>query len=154
MSSKTVLFLCTGNYYRSRFAEELFNHRAERDGLRWRAESRALAIERGKNNVGSVSRLVLQALQTRGYVPRGIARMPQSCTAADLDRADLVIALKDSEHRPLMLERFPEWEARTEFWLVDDVDVAPPDVALAAIEREVDRLLARLAKNNALTPPP
>ena len=28
---KMVLFLCTFNYYRSRFAEELFNHEAERD---------------------------------------------------------------------------------------------------------------------------
>jgi len=25
---RTVLFLCTGNYYRSRFADELFNHKA------------------------------------------------------------------------------------------------------------------------------
>jgi protein-tyrosine phosphatase len=24
--TKQVLFLCTGNYYRSRYAEELFNH--------------------------------------------------------------------------------------------------------------------------------
>ena len=38
---QTVLFLCTGNYYRSRFAEELFNHRAARDGLSWVAQSRA-----------------------------------------------------------------------------------------------------------------
>jgi protein-tyrosine phosphatase len=146
MPSKTVLFLCTGNYYRSRFAEELFNHRTERDGLSWRAESRALAIERGKHNVGPISHLVLQALQARGCVPRGIARMPQPCTAADLENADLVIALKDSEHRPLMLERFPEWEGRTEFWFVDDIDVTPPDQALAAIEGEVERLLQRLAK--------
>jgi hypothetical protein len=28
IAMKSVLFLCTGNYYRSRFAEELFNHRA------------------------------------------------------------------------------------------------------------------------------
>jgi protein-tyrosine phosphatase len=146
MPSKTVLFLCTGNYYRSRFAEELFNHRAERDSLIWRAESRALAIERGKHNVGPISHLVLQALQARHCVPRGIARMPQPCTAADLENADLVIALKDSEHRPLMLERFPEWEARTEFWFVSDIDVTPPDQALAAIEREVQHLLERLAK--------
>ena len=25
---QTVIFLCTGNYYRSRFAEEVFNYRA------------------------------------------------------------------------------------------------------------------------------
>jgi protein-tyrosine phosphatase len=146
MSLRTVLFLCTGNYYRSRFAEEFFNHRAERDSLEWRAESRALAIERGKNNVGPVSHLVLSALEARGCVPQGIGRMPQPCTTADLQKAGLVIALKDSEHRPLMLQRFPDWEARTEFWFVDDIDLAPPDVALAAIEWEVERLIERLQR--------
>ena len=40
---KTLLFLCTGNYYRSRYAEELFNHRAAPAGLNWRAQSRGLA---------------------------------------------------------------------------------------------------------------
>ncbi|HWG47254.1 MAG TPA: hypothetical protein VN688_31115 [Gemmataceae bacterium] len=36
---KTVLFLCTGNYYRSRFVEVLFNSVADRMGLSWRASS-------------------------------------------------------------------------------------------------------------------
>jgi len=36
----TVLFLCTGNYYRSRFAEILFNAVAAKEGLGWRADSR------------------------------------------------------------------------------------------------------------------
>ena len=42
-----VLFLCTGNYYRSRFAEAVFNSVAARMGLSWRASSRGLALERG-----------------------------------------------------------------------------------------------------------
>ena len=60
---KTVLFLCTGNYYRSRFAEELFNHEAERAGLHWIAQSRGLALERGANNVGPIAPVVLHTLK-------------------------------------------------------------------------------------------
>jgi hypothetical protein len=51
---KSVLFLCTGNFYRSRFAEILFNSVAERMRLPWKASSRGLALERGVNNVGPV----------------------------------------------------------------------------------------------------
>ena len=39
-----VLFVCTGNYYRSRFAEAVFNHLAAARGLPWRAVSRGLAV--------------------------------------------------------------------------------------------------------------
>ena len=38
--TKGVLFLCTGNYYRSRFAEVLFNSVAGQMGLPWRAHRR------------------------------------------------------------------------------------------------------------------
>lgn len=61
-----VLFLCMGNYYRSRFAEEIFNDLAERGGLPWKAQSRGLAIERGRDNVGATSKFALSALQERG----------------------------------------------------------------------------------------
>jgi protein-tyrosine phosphatase len=47
-----VLFLCTGNYYRSRYAEVLFNSVAGKMSLAWKASSRGLALERGVNNVG------------------------------------------------------------------------------------------------------
>ncbi len=59
---KTVLFLCTGNYYRSRFAEVLINFVAGRMGLPWRALSRGLAVERGVNNVGPMA-----VLEGMGY---------------------------------------------------------------------------------------
>ena len=62
----TVLFLCTGNYYRSRFAEVLFNSVAGRMGLPWRASSRGLALERGVNNVGPMAVSAVQALESRG----------------------------------------------------------------------------------------
>src|SRR5262245_59358254 len=49
---KKILFLCTGNYYRSRYAEEIFNHIAEQRGLAWRAFSRGAAERGSPDNVG------------------------------------------------------------------------------------------------------
>ena len=45
MNVKTVLFLCTGNYYRSRFAGHVFNDRARKGGIAWLADSRGLALD-------------------------------------------------------------------------------------------------------------
>lgn len=42
--TETVLFLCTGNYYRSRFAEIYFNALAAQRGSPWRADSRVAAV--------------------------------------------------------------------------------------------------------------
>jgi hypothetical protein len=86
---KTVLFLCTGNYYRSRFAEELFNHQAERAGLDWIAQSRGLALERGAQNVGPISPFALHALKEMAVTARGADRFPQQCTADDLAGANI-----------------------------------------------------------------
>ena len=48
---KKILFLCTGNYYRSRYAEEIFNHMARNKGLPWRAFSRGAAERLASENV-------------------------------------------------------------------------------------------------------
>jgi protein-tyrosine phosphatase len=141
---KIVLFLCTGNYYRSRFAEELFNHRAGDVGTDWQAQSRGLAIERGKHNVGPLSHFTLHALEARRVVTRGAARFPLPCTVVDLEGADHVVALDEAEHRPLMRERFPEWEARIEYWGIGDVGFVAPDRALSLLEAQIEKLLKGL----------
>src|ERR1700693_2297365 len=108
--TKTFLFLCTGNYYRSRFAEVLFNSVAGKMGLPWRASSRGLALERGVHHVGPMAVVAVNALEARGL--RGIAdlaRLPTQATVDDLERADWIVALKQVEHLPLLQERFPAW---------------------------------------------
>ncbi len=139
-SEKTVLFLCTGNYYRSRFAEVLFNSVASRMGLPWKASSRGLALERGVHNVGPMAVSAVQALEALGVrAAEAVARFPVQVTTDDLERAALVVALKHAEHLPLLQERFPAWAERVEFWHVDDT----PEV-LGLIEQEVMGLVARL----------
>src|SRR3954468_12054259 len=109
-SRKTVLFLCTGNYYRSRFAEVLFNAVADRMGLPWRASSRGLALERGVSNVGPMDGSAVQTLAALGVgSAEAVARLPAQVTTDDLDGAALIVALKRAEHRPLLQERFPAW---------------------------------------------
>lgn len=142
-TKKRVLFLCTGNYYRSRFAEALFNHRAGQLGLDWEADSRALAIERGTGNVGPISAHARAGLAARGVPLPDAPRPPRRCEACDLDAADLVVALKELEHRPYLRDRFPAWADRVTYWHVHDVDVSPAHEALPQIERLVGDLVER-----------
>jgi protein-tyrosine phosphatase len=147
---RTVLFLCTGNYYRSRFAEALFNSVAAKMGLPWRATSRGLALERGVNNVGPMAVAAVKALETLGIrATDAVVRLPAQVTTDDLERADRVVALKQDEHLPLLQERFPAWAEKVEFWQVGD---APE--ALALIEQEVMGLVARLFGGGNRPDPP
>lgn len=139
-----VLFLCTGNYYRSRYAEEIFNHQAGLEGLGWRAFSRAVAENLSPENVGPISRYTLEALQARGIAPAGAIRNPVLCTLADFAEAELVVALKDAEHRPMVERRFAGVAHRVEYWDVDDIEDLDPQTALGKIDELVGRLIGSL----------
>jgi protein-tyrosine phosphatase len=142
--TKRILFLCTGNYYRSRFAEELFNHHAAIEGLDWRASSRALALERGAANEGPMSSHTLEALRDRSIAPSGSTRLPIACTVNDLEHADLVVAMKEAEHRQLVRDRFSGWERRVIYWHVHDLDSGSAGRAIEAISRLVMKLIREL----------
>jgi len=140
---RRVLFVCTGNYYRSRFAEELFNALAARSGLDWRADSRGLVTELGVGNLGPLSPQVATELANLG-VRVDNRRGPMQLREGDLARADLVIALNEVEHRPLLHDRFPSWEERVEYWHIPDLDIALASDTLPLLERQVHALVRRL----------
>jgi protein-tyrosine phosphatase len=143
MSIRRVLFLCTGNYYRSRFAEEYFNHHAQREGLEWRASSRAMAIERGAENVGPISQFTIEALRDRDIIATR-SRFPLACRIGDFESADLVVAMKEAEDRALINERFAGWQDRVTYWHVHDVDAAKPAEAIPMIEHLVRDLIRNI----------
>lgn len=139
-----VLFLCTGNYYRSRYAEEVFNHQARLAGLDWVAFSRAVAERLSPENVGPISRYALEALQANGIDAAGAARLPLLCTVDDFADAELVVALKGTEHRPMVERRFAAVAHRVEYWDVDDIEYLDPATALAKIDEQVRLLIESL----------
>lgn len=139
---KQLLFLCTGNYYRSRFAEIFFNWHAERQNIGWRATSRGLALV--DTNVGPLSRHTVGRLTALGIPFDGHLRLPLAAGDDDFRSAHHVVAVKELEHRPLIAANFPTWLDRVEFWEVHDVDCADACEAIPVLEERVLALLARL----------
>lgn len=141
-----VLFLCSGNYYRSRFAEYLFNHLVIKTELAYRADSAGLWPNCCALNIGPISAHTLAALIARGVSLPAAHRLPRDVTEADIRDAAVTIALKEAEHRPMVAARFPSLSSRIEFWRVHDVEDAPPSEAIPLIEKHVRALIARLGQ--------
>jgi protein-tyrosine phosphatase len=139
------MFLCTGNYYRSRYAEELFNYLAKEDGLNWNSFSRGAAERGSPENIGPMARYALRALTAKGITPEGAARDPQPCSPMDFENAELVIALKEAEHRPLIERRFPQFADRVVYWHVHDIEFMQPSLALAMIDDQINGLILTLS---------
>jgi protein-tyrosine phosphatase len=139
--SQIVLFICTGNYYRSRYAELYFNARAT-PALGWRAESRGFNLS--ADNAGPIAACIPERLATHRLTLPSAMRPPLQLQEEDLARASRIIALDAVEHRPYVETLFPTWRHRIRYWQVHDVDGMRVEEALCAIEREVDVLLDQL----------
>lgn len=148
-TNQLLLFLCTGNYYRSRFVELLFNYQATQATLPWRAESRGIALDLGRDNRGPISLATLAALQERGVVLAKPVRFPQQVQVEDFARARRIIALDEAEHRPILTHRFPQWLERVEFWQVPDVPRIPATAAVALMATGVQELMRTLVDSDS-----
>jgi protein-tyrosine phosphatase len=140
---RRVLFLCTGNYFRSRFAEVLFNHLAREQGVAASATSAGLAPRCHLRNPGPISPHTLAGLRARGIEPPA-GRPPRDVTEQELEGADVVVAVKGAEHRPFVEQYFPAWADRVQYWNVDDVPHVAPEMALRILEERVRALLEEL----------
>lgn len=145
----TVLFLCTGNYYRSRFAECLFRHLSKSYGLDWCADSRGLFEVPWEGNVGFMSPYALAELEAMGVDPGPRDRFPEPLRPIELELATRVVAMDESEHRPLLDARFRGWSERVDFWHVHDIDQWSPRKALPVISTLVEQWVGALAELNA-----
>lgn len=140
-ATNRILFICTGNFYRSRFAEATFNHYAGKASLPWRAFSRGLETDWAEGNISSH---ITHILKRRGIALHHTAETTIQLSEKDLRSARRIIALKESEHRPMMRIKFPEWTDRVEYWDTDDLDLIPPSQALPQLEERIRSLVEEL----------
>ena len=137
-----VLFLCTGNYYRSRFCELYFNQLMVDQPFV--ADSKGLLAYR-KINPGFMSPHTLK-YATEIDLPLGVTKFADQMEDRHFEQAKLVIALDETEHRPMMQKQFPEWEKRIEYWQVHDIDFTEPSEALPVLKQKVEELVDQFLK--------
>ncbi|MCC5841468.1 MAG: low molecular weight phosphatase family protein [Opitutales bacterium] len=138
-----VLFICTGNFYRSRFAEALLNYHATARNLPARAFSRGLAIHLAE---GDLSAYTAAALAERGIDFSHTGETRVSLKNEDLLSADTIIALDEIEHRPLMQSLFPDWAERITYWNCRDIQWEASVDCIPRIEQRVMNLLEEIGR--------
>src|SRR3954447_2272441 len=131
---KNVLFLCKGNYYRSRYAEEVFNYVARLEDLSWRAFSRGAAKKGSPENKGPISPFA----QGKRHLIDGATRDPLPCTFTDFEAAQLVIGLRKQNTEHLLSSASPAYAMSAEYWDVDDIRVRQ-SIERARQDRRFDR---------------
>lgn len=126
---KRLLFFCSGNYYRSRLAEILFNHYAAEAGLPWEASSRGL-IQTGELKGMSEHTIAFLKSADLGHLTKK-PRNPIVMDVEDLTEADLVVGLCRAEHKPMLEQKFLslakalQKTGRVRFWNVYDIPSRP-----------------------------
>lgn len=142
ISQRRVVFICTGNYYRSRYAELYFNARvAARSG--WHAESRGFRLS--PKNAGPIAACALDRLRARRIAEGEQLRAPLQLQPGELTDADSIVVLDEIEHRQFAEQVLPARQAQITYWHVPDVGLMPAEQALDLIECEVDDLLEKLS---------
>ncbi len=140
---KKVLFICTGNFYRSRFAEAAFNFTVRKKNIPWQAFSRGLAIWMAPEtlDLSPYSRSMLESYH-----------IPVACTASrkqalamnDLKTANKIIAMDKVEHHKMMKDQFPEFADIIEYWDVLDLEFgSTPEMALGKTYEKVIDLVEK-----------
>jgi protein-tyrosine phosphatase len=138
---KKILFICTGNYYRSRFAEEYFNHLAEAGNLKFQAFSKGLSENMpNPQNPGAISKHALNALEQRNIVGSALTRFPQPLAEKDFDEYHHIIALSELEHRPMLERRFNRYTEKVRFFEVGDLPLEHPEAAMNKLAVLVEKL--------------
>ncbi len=140
-----LLFLCTGNYYRSRFAEQYFNHYASERGLSWQADSKGLLRDLDSSgNLGPISVHTQRYLAELG-LPVDDSRYPARVERDHFGEYQRVIAASRDEHYPMMQLHFADLADTIDYFTVEDLHIYGPERALPSLVVALDSLLAELS---------
>lgn len=102
-SPKHLIFVCTGNYYRSRLAEILFRHYSGEESGRWTARSRGLSVTGALHGMAPEAVSFLEAM---GVSDTESSRDPCPLLVDELIAAGHVVLMNRMEHEPMIGKDF------------------------------------------------
>jgi len=143
---RKILFVCTGNYYRSRYAAIYFNHLM---GMKCHCGYEAFSKGFRANSVGNIG--PLSKYTVRRMIEKEIpfqtpVKFPEKLTLEDITSSHMVVVLKKEEHLEMAIEYFPDCHHVFEYWDIHDIDCEEPNVTLDRIEAKVEKLIEELLK--------
>ena len=139
-----ILFLCTGNYYRSRFAEQYFNFKAKELHLNWLATSKGLLRDLSfAQNVGPISEFTVNYLMALN-INVDSSRMPVRVEYEDFTSVDRVVALSRDEHVPMMEKHFKPFVNKIDYFEIEDVHLESHETALPKLKKTLDQYILNI----------
>lgn len=139
-----LYFVCMGNYYRSRLAEELAMHYAQQYGLEIAVDSGGLSSIPSPMHPGPIAKETLNYLAQKQIESKTKDRYPRPCNKKAIETADFVILTDDDEQRYLFLGRFPEYEDKLISWHARDKKYDPGLRTLELIDIKTEALIKSL----------
>jgi protein-tyrosine phosphatase len=143
-----VCFVCTGNYYRSRFAEATFNFMAKECGEKYVAESRGLnisAADKVAADYGELSPYTKNKMEELDIPISFTSSKRQPISKQDLKDFDIIVVMDRSEHFSMVKSFVGEDEdmilsaKNFKYWAIKDVFDWKPEETLGAILANVNK---------------
>jgi len=134
MISMKILFVCTGNSYRSPIAEALLKK------VRGDLEVESA----GTHPAGMIASNAKKFLEEENAL-KNLKGTPEGIDKKNLEEYDLIIAMKQN-HKNEILRRCPQMEDRIEVWDIDD-PINLPNGSDKEVFKEIKRKVSKLAES-------
>lgn len=135
-----------GNYYRSRLAEELALHYAEKYGIEIMVDSGGLSDVEHSMNPGPIAKATVRYLEEKEIVPKGTSRYPKRVEREEVFAADIVVLTDSDEQSQLFSQEFPDYKGRLVGWRARDQIDDPWLQTPYLIDKHVHDLIKNLSK--------
>ena len=137
-----ILFVCTGNIFRSRFAEEVFNHLCKINGVDATAFSAGLQV--GRYNQRKIYRPAMNELERLKIEPLRSNEDSVHINDIDVSIYDQIICMDEEEHKSMVRSNELLSGFTLQYWNIVDMPKVPSDISLPKCYKKVETLIDQL----------